>query len=165
MENFIPAQEGQKPVGTTTAPAQTRSKQKRTPKSILSTVLPKAKRTFAIQLDKTNELKLRSLERFVGADAQDIERFWLHYRDQVELLLDSKRFERDCLSKGLIPEIVAEHLVFEGSGKVKRVIKFGLAVLGSEVDLYKESFTADKLQPTTKPVEVGNQTSRDEPTS
>ncbi len=119
---------------------------RRKPVSPFWQLLRKAKSTFDKQLDKDNGIKFRCVERVIGADASDIDKFWLAYKDQVDALLDSKRFEQQCKDKGLSPEIVAEHIVFLGNGAVKRVRETGIDSLGSEILLYQESFTKGKLE-------------------
>lgn len=121
-------------------------KAKRRSMPVFWQLLRKAKNTFDKQLDKTNQIKFRCVERVVGADAADIEKFWLTYKDQVDSLLDSKRFERQCEEKGLTAKIVAEHIVFLGHGAVKRVRDEGVDCLGSETMLYQESFTSGRLE-------------------
>lgn len=136
--------------------AQPKAKRKQTP--LFWQLLRKAKNTFEKQLDKDNKIKLRCVERVIGADAPDIEKFWLTYKDQVDALLDSKRFEKQCRNKGLIPEIVAEHIVYQGNGTVKRVRTEGIDCLGNEVCLYKEPFTDGKLKATPATTSVGDST-------
>lgn len=136
--------------------AQPKAKRKQTP--LFWQLLRKAKSTFDKQLDKDNQIKLRCVERVIGADAPDVEKFWLTYKDQVDALLDSKRFEKQCRNKGLIPEIVAEHIVYQGNGTVKRVRAEGIDCLGNEVCLYKEPFTDGKLKATPATTSVGDST-------
>lgn len=136
--------------------AQPKAKRKQTP--LFWQLLRKAKNTFEKQLDKDNKIKLRCVERVIGADAPDIEKFWLTYKDQVDALLDSKRFEKQCRNKGLIPEIVAEHIVYQGNGTVKRVRAEGIDCLGNEVCLYKEPFTDGKLNATPATTSEGDST-------
>ena len=132
-------------------PAKTNGRNKRKPIPVLWQVLGKAKRVFDVQIDKTNDVKLRCVERFMGTDAHDVEKFWLNFQDQVDLILDSKRFERQCDQLALNPEIVAEHIVFLGHATVKRVMAYGIEHLGNEVSLYKERFTADRLKSKLQP--------------
>ncbi len=128
----------------TTVNAQPKAKRRSMP--VFWQLLRKAKNTFDKQLDKTNQIKFRCVERVVGVDASDVEKFWLTYKDQVDSLLDSKRFERQCEEKGLTAKIVAEHIVFLGNGAVRRVRDEGVDCLGSEIMLYQESFTSNKLE-------------------
>ena len=71
----------------------------------------------------------------------DAARYWQELLDQTKPLLDSKRFENECLSWDLNPENVAQHLVVEGSTVVKKVLKLGLVAGYGE----KAKFFVDPL--------------------
>ena len=69
----------------------------------------------------------------------DSDKFWSDFMEQVNTLLDSRRFWRDCEGMGCKPEYVAEHVVFLGSAMIKKVLKEGVArTLGSDIQLYKD---------------------------
>lgn len=123
----------------------TKSKQRGRKKDLHNSTILKARKAFKYQILKSNELKLQCLKTFIGSDGFDAEKFWLNYRDSMELILDSKRFENECVAKNLKPEIVAEHLVFEGKTRMNEVIKYGLSILGNEVELYKETFLGNTI--------------------
>lgn len=128
-------------------PIKAETKRKRNTSPFWDT-LKNAKRVFSYQMVKSNDLKLKCVERFLGMDTPDIEKFWLNYRDYADKLLDSKRFEAQCKVRELNPVIVAEHIVFLGSADFNKVLMNGIDWLGHEVSLYKEPFTADKVRST-----------------
>lgn len=111
-------------------------------------VLNKANKIFAVQVGKTNAVKLDCLERFAKAMFDDIEKFWADYAHQVNTLVDSRRFCKDCLKHEIEPETLAEHIVFLGSMTMRKVLREGIdIVLKGTIHLYKESFTNGKINP------------------
>jgi hypothetical protein len=110
-------------------------------------VLTKARNTFKVQLDKSNDVKLRCIQEFIPYKFRDAGLFWSDFMDQVEKLLDSRKYTNECKSLGLIPSNLAEHIVFRGSGTIKKVLENGVKnVLGNDVTLFKESFFPKKAQ-------------------
>ena len=94
-----------------------------------------AKRMFGAQLEKNTETKRRCLNhninRYYGNDAP---RFWHEMKTEAESICDSKLFCKRCEDKGLNPQWVAEHLLVEGTGVAKRVLKEGFESLhGTEM--------------------------------
>ena len=75
--------------------------------------------------------------------------FGADFMEQVNILLDSRRYCRECEILGLKPEYVAEHIVFLGSATMKKVLKDGVSrTLGADVQLYGKRFSpedADKF--------------------
>ena len=64
--------------------------------------------------------------------------------EQVNILLDSRRYCRECKILGLKPEYVAEHIVFLGSATMKKVLKDGVSrTLGADVQLYGKRFSPE----------------------
>ena len=98
-------------------------------------VMTQARPVFDVQLKKDNEIKLN--------------KFWADFMEQVNILLDSRRYCRECEILGLKPEYVAEHIVFLGSATMKKVLKDGVSrTLGADVQLYGKRFSpedADKF--------------------
>ena len=112
--------------------------------SPLWSVITKANRVFAVQVDKNNERKLKCLKNAMVSKYSDHDKFWVEYHKHTSTLLDSRRFCKECVDYGCTPAYVAEHIVFEGSATMKEVLKRGVrVVLGEGVKLYKERFTED----------------------
>ena len=62
--------------------------------------------------------------------------------EQVNILLDSRRFCRECMTLGYQPENVAEHVVFLGSAPMRKVLREGVQnTLGALIQFYKERFS------------------------
>lgn len=114
----------------------------------LWSIVTKARNKFNAQLMKDNPTKLKCLENYL-ANHPDTEKFWAEYMAQVNRLLDSKRFERDCGRLGVSTEIVATHVVFLGNTTVNDTLKNGVEVtVGNKLHLYNERFipeTAEKF--------------------
>ncbi|MCD8172664.1 MAG: hypothetical protein LUD76_04265 [Alistipes sp.] len=105
-------------------------------------VLGRAKKTFDAQLDKNNATKLRCIEAYLTSEMNDSSKFWGEFMEQVEKLLDSRKYLRDCQHLGYDAANVAEHIVFLGSAMLNKVLKYGVQnVLGNDLMLYSEKFT------------------------
>lgn len=59
--------------------------------------------------------------RFMPALYPNPDQFWIEFMEQVNILLDSRRFCRECTALGYQPENVAEHVVFLGSTPMRKV--------------------------------------------
>lgn len=70
----------------------------------------------------------------------------------MNILLDSRRFCRECKALGYKAENVAEHVVFLGSAPMRKVLREGVQnSLGASIQFYKERFsptTADAYRET-----------------
>lgn len=105
-------------------------------------ILGKARKVFDAQLLKTNEVKRTCIATFMNAEVQDSAKFWGDFIEQVEKLMDSRKYLRDCKVLGYEPENVAEHIVFLGSATINKVLKNGLKeTLGNDLHLYKDRFS------------------------
>ena len=112
--------------------------------SPLWSVITKANRVFAVQVDKNNERKLKCLKNAMVGKYSDHDKFWVEYHQQTSALLDSRRFCKDCMDKGLYPVAIAEHVVFEGSAMMRKVLKEGVTnALGEKIQFYKDMFTPE----------------------
>lgn len=108
----------------------------------LWSVIRKAHKVFAVQIKKDNGTKLNCLKYAMYSKYDDHEKFWVEYHKKTSMLLDSRRFCNECLQKNYNPAIVAEHIVFEGSAVMRRVLKEGVInVLGESIRLYDKRFT------------------------
>ena len=112
--------------------------------SPLWSVITKANKVFAVQIKKDNGTKLDCLKNAMVSKYSDHDKFWVEYHQQTSTLLDSRRFCKECVDYGCNPAFVAEHIVFEGSAMVRRVLKEGVKVVLREgVRLYEVRFTED----------------------
>lgn len=124
---------------------QTTTRRRRSNALPVWNVIAQARPVFNVQLEKSNAVKLKCIEKFMHATYADADKFWSDFMEQVNILLDSRRFWRECENMGCRPEYVAEHVVFLGSAMIKKVLKEGVArILGSDVQLYKERFTPEE---------------------
>ena len=73
-------------------------------------VMTQARPVFDVQLKKDNEIKLACINKFMNAAYSDANKFWADFMEQVNILLDSRRYCRECEILGLKPEYVAEHI-------------------------------------------------------
>lgn len=107
-------------------------------------VMTQARPVFDVQLKKDNEIKLACIDKFMNAAYSDANKFWADFMEQVNILLDSRRYCRECEILGLKPEYVAEHIVFLGSATMKKVLKDGVSrTLGADVQLYGKRFSPE----------------------
>ena len=122
------------------------TKQQRSRKaSVLWSTVSKARRTFEKQLHKSNDLKRECLEKMIPSVASDVKHFWSEYMDQANVLLDSKRFEKECKGLNVDPTILATHIVFLGSGTMSRVLKNGIVnTIGSKYRDFTEKFVSEE---------------------
>ena len=105
-------------------------------------VLGKARPVFTVQISKTNEVKASCIQRFIPALYADENQFWVEFMEQVNILLDSRKFCRECKALGYQPENVAEHVVFLGSAPMRKVLREGVQnTLGASIQFYKERFS------------------------
>lgn len=105
-------------------------------------VLGKARPVFTVQISKTNEVKASCIMRFMPALYPNPDQFWIEFMEQVNILLDSRRFCRECTALGYQPENVAEHVVFLGSAPMRKVLREGVQnTLGALIQFYKERFS------------------------
>lgn len=62
--------------------------------------------------------------------------------EQVNILLDCRRFCRECKALDYQPDNVAEHVVFLGSAPMRKVLREGVQnTLGVSIQFYKDRFT------------------------
>lgn len=108
-------------------------------------VVTKARRTFEKQLDISNDVKRRCLEHFISTVTTDPVKFWADYMDEVNILLDSRKFGRECDELKVDKTNIATHLVFLGSGMRNKVMRYGIrSVIGNDYILYKDRFVPDE---------------------
>lgn len=97
---------------------------------------------YAVQINKSNEVKASCIQRFMPALYPDPSQFWIEFMKQVNILTDSRRFCRECITLGYQPENVAEHVVFLGSAPMRKVLREGVQnILGATIQFYKVRFS------------------------
>lgn len=112
--------------------------------SPLWSVITKANRVFAVQITKDNKCKLNCLKNAMVSKYPDQDKFWVEYHQQTSTLLDSRRFCKDCMDRGYCPVAIAEHVVFDGSTVMRKVLKEGvLHAIGENIQFYTKRFTPE----------------------
>lgn len=125
-------------------------------------VVTKGRHSFESQLTKDGDTKYRSLVAALDKSSDlypDPLRFSLDFHTERERLVDSARFCRDCEALGLVPAYVADHVVFEGKGKVNLVLRDGLQALGEKVRMFNSPLWEDSeklFAPAAQVKEGGN---------
>jgi len=104
------------------------------------------RKVFKNQMDKTSEIKVRSLSYALETEFPTYYSFGNDLSSVVDNLCDSKRFMQECKDLDLEPTVVAQHVVFEGQKTFARVRDLGIKVcFGPQVrefnkPLYTEVF-------------------------
>lgn len=125
------------------------SKRKREESPYLK-VRSKAANIFRNQIDKSVQTKRKAIERAfskVVSGNFTMDRFLSEFKVNVDLLLDSKRFEHDCQIYNLTPFNAATHIVVDGASKIELVLKNGLKAIYSTqlTELVEPLFTEEEL--------------------
>lgn len=125
------------------------SKRKRVETPYLK-VRSKAANIFRNQIDKSVSTKRLAIERAFNSEARGnyvMPRFLSEFKVNVDRLLDSKRFEKDCEACNLKPFDAATNIVFDGASKIDLVLKNGLRANYSTqlVELVEPLFTEEEL--------------------
>ena len=111
-------------------------------------VITRGRHSFESQLTKDGETKRRCLEAALSRCSNlypDPQRFSLDFHSERERLVDSKSFCDACRALNLVPEYVADHVVFEGKSKVNLVLRDGLQSLGEKVRMFTSPLWEDKF--------------------
>ena len=106
-------------------------------------VLQRARAQFNRQVVQDTNTKRICIERNIPAFYGDPLRFWTEFRDEVNDLLDSIRFNTYCKEHGLNKTYVAEHVVFEGRSTKNDVWRKGLGILGETVRMFNAPLYKD----------------------
>lgn len=104
-------------------------------------------RKFNAQLTKNQntDTKWDCLNECAPKCYEDRLEFWADFRTHAARLVDSKRFDKCCSDRGLNVQAVAEHVVFEGSAVLNRVIRNGVeATLGERIVMFHSPIYKDK---------------------
>ena len=104
-----------------------------------STVIRKANSLYSKQVSKKTAVKQACIMACILPLYPDLNHFWMEYQYMVDRILDSRRFEKICNECGLNPQIIAQHLVFEGKAMVEQVLAEGFAPLRGRERSYTEA--------------------------
>ena len=136
--------------GSTRVDNGTKSAKRRREESPYLKIRSKAANIFRSQIDKsvgTKRLAVKTaMSRVISGDYTE-SRFLSEFKANVELLLDSKRFGKDCEENNLIPHNAATHIVFDGASKIELVLKNGILSNYSTqlTELVEPIFTEEEL--------------------
>lgn len=148
MENLNSNSMAPATVYVNAAPAD-ESKAKRAKRTVnpFWVTINRSRKVFDMQLDKSNEVKLRCLGHQLGRE-RDPQKFYLEFMEQVDWLLDSRRFTEQCKAREIEPRTLATHVVFLGSATMHKVRENGIydRSISGDLELYKESFLPDDPQ-------------------
>jgi hypothetical protein len=129
----------------------TKSTRRKREESPYLKIRSKAANIFKTQIDKsvgTKKLAVnKAISRIISGDYTR-ERFLSEFKKNVDMLLDSKRFEKDCKEYNLTPFNAATHVVFDGASKIELVLKNGLYPTYSIQlrELIEPIFTLEELE-------------------
>lgn len=107
----------------------TKSTKRRRVESPYLKIRSKAANLFRSQIEKSVNIKRLAVETAISkiiAGEYTRERFLSEFKLNVDLLLDSRRFERECIHYNLTPFNAATHIVFDGTSKMEAVLKNGI---------------------------------------
>lgn len=136
---------------TTRVSNSTKSAKRKREESPYLKIRSKAANIFRSQIDKsvaTKKLAVRTaMSRIISGDFTE-NQFLSEFKKNVDMLLDSKRFEKDCKLYKLKPFNAATHIVFDGASKIELVLKNGLYPNYSTrlTELVDPLFTEEELQ-------------------
>lgn len=107
----------------------TKSTRRKREESPYLKIRSKSVNIFKSQIDKsvtTKRLAVKTaMNRIISGDYTE-NQFFAEFKKNVDMLLDSKRFENDCKEYNLTPFNAATHVVFDGASKIELVLKNGL---------------------------------------
>lgn len=107
-------------------------------------VLNSARAQFKKQVEHNTETKRKCIENNISKYYADPLRFWLDFKNETKVLLDSMEFNGYCNEIGLNPEDVAQHVVFEGKTIRNMVRDNGpKSVLGEQVMMFNAPLYVD----------------------
>ena len=96
-------------------------------------------------MHKDNKVKLESIEHFIPTISPDSLKFWADYMDEVNILLDSRKFGKECADLGIDPTVLATHIIFLGVGTRNNVLKNGIKnTIGNDYHMYDKQFLPEE---------------------
>jgi hypothetical protein len=129
----------------------TKSTKRKREESPYLKIRSKAANIFRSQIDKsvsTKRLAVKTaMNRIISGDYTE-NQFFSEFKANVDLLLDSKRFEKDCKLHKLVPFNAATHIVFDGTSKIELVLKSGVyeTYFTRLTELVEPIFTLEELE-------------------
>jgi spore germination protein GerM len=136
----------------------TKSTKRKREESPYLKIRSKAANIYRNQIDKsvsTKRLAINTAIRKIISGDYTENRFLSEFKENVDILLDSKRFERDCKQCNLDPFNAATHIVFDGASKIEMVLRHGIYLIYSTrlTELVEPLFTEEELQKASTVVE------------
>ena len=96
-------------------------------------------------IEEDNKVKLESIEHFIPTISPDSLKFWADYMDEVNILLDSRKFGKECADLGIDPTVLATHIIFLGVGTRNKVLKNGIKnTIGNDYHMYDKQFLPEE---------------------
>ena len=97
-------------------------------RSNIFAVMTRARRMFARQLIVTQNLdtKIACIQEVANGVYADPQRVWYDLLTEAKRLTNLIDFNEYCRALRLNPAHVAQHIVFEGSGIVNKVMRYGV---------------------------------------
>ena len=160
MEKNYSANETAKVMNSTenaNVPAKKRSRNVTDP---VYAVLQRARAQFNRQVVQDTNTKRICIERNIPAFYSDTLRFWTEFRDEVNDLLDSIKFNNFCKENSLMPLYVAENVIFEGRSTKNDVWRKGLGILGETVKMFSLPIYKDEASLFKKPKQITDGTEK-----
>ncbi|MCD8173109.1 MAG: hypothetical protein LUD76_06570 [Alistipes sp.] len=113
-------------------------------KANIWTAMATGRKVFRNQMDKTVDIKVRSLRYALESNFPNYYAFGTELSSMVDNLCDSKRFSKECEDLKLEPKIVAQHVIFEGQKTFNQVRDFGVkASFGPRINEFNTPLYAE----------------------
>ena len=153
--NVLKNSEGKKVELTNEATKAKKSTGRKRTESTYLKIRNRAANIYKVQLIKSAEVKKASIIKACSEIARgnyDLDEFKAEFKQGVDRLLDSKKFENACVGK-LEPFNVATHIVFDGASKINLVLNDGLEFVypNQLTKMVEPIFTELELQCATDP--------------
>lgn len=110
-------------------------------RSNIFAVMTRARRMFARQLIVTQNLdtKIACIQEVANGVYADPQRVWYDLLTEAKRLTNLIDFNEYCRALRLNPAHVAQHIVFEGSGVVNKVMRYGVEqVIGEQIRMFEK---------------------------
>lgn len=103
-------------------------------------VMNRSRRMFARQLKASQNLvtKIACIQEVANGVYNDPKRIWFDVLTEAKRLTNLIDFNAYCQSLSLNPANVAQHIIFEGSGIVNRIMRHGVQeVMGERIRMFR----------------------------
>ena len=97
--------------------------------SMFNRVISSSRKLYENQMYQHADVKFRCINHSISKMGANSAKFWEEFNKRKEDMLDRHSFVCRCRDEGLDPEIVAEHLIMEGSVTVNKVLSEGFTSL------------------------------------